>query len=96
VVSVERLNEAHFNEGENTMTDDRTVHATTIEGGEVVRYDKAGKWYLEYPSAHTPRHALTLEAAVFYATRRGSEIFEMPGGQSFRAAVRRTLEQMRV
>lgn len=40
---------------------DRIVHGYTADGGEVVRYDRAGKWYIEYSGSR--RHVGVREAA---------------------------------
>lgn len=66
---------------------DRTVHARTRLGNEVVRYDRAGKWYVE--SSSLPRQRLTLAQAVKMALAPGAEVyFGRPGGGRFDAAVR--------
>lgn len=65
---------------------DRTVHACQ-PGMEIVRYDRAGKWWLEYDNG--AREQLTLREAVYLATRKGSTIFlGRPGGQAFDRKVR--------
>lgn len=67
---------------------DRTVHARARGGGEVVRYDRAGKWYLEN-SPEGGRVQITLDEAVFLAIQDGAEIFlGRPGGRRFDACVR--------
>ena len=65
---------------------DRTVHAVTRDGCEVVRYDRAGKWFIESPHA---RRALTLREAAIVATESGAEAsLGLPGGSRFDALVR--------
>src|ERR1700731_3048920 len=64
---------------------DRTVHAR-YPGMEIVRYDRAGKWYLE-PTDACARQAVTLAEAAS-AARRGLELdgqafIGRPGGQTF-------------
>lgn len=60
---------------------DRTVHASA-SGVEIVRYDRAGKWWLEYDNG--ARERLTLREAVYFATRKGTTIFVgRPGGLAF-------------
>lgn len=67
---------------------DRTVHAIAADGGEVVRYDRAGKWYLEYGDS-ARRRELSLNAAASLARRPGAQMFTgRPGGRSFDAKVR--------
>jgi hypothetical protein len=44
---------------------DREVHAGFPDGGAIVRYERAGKWYLEYPpDAGIKRKLITLKEAV--------------------------------
>lgn len=73
---------------------DRSVHAVTADGVEVVRYDKAGKWFVENPDG--TRRPITLpEAAELGAAAqvdpRGRMRFDLSGGQAFDARVRRLL-----
>lgn len=74
------------------MTDwDRSVHARLADGSEVVRYDRAGKYFLESPDGS--RERITLGKAVQHAfTARdndGRVFLDQPGGQSFDALFRR-------
>lgn len=50
---------------------DRTVHATLPDGGQLVRYDRASRWHLEFPDGSTTpthkRRLLTLDEAVALA-----------------------------
>lgn len=74
-------------------TFDRTVHATTGDGGALVRYERSGKWYLEYPGdtgRRRPRRCVLVRTAVELATAPGSKAFlGLAGGQVFDAAYRR-------
>lgn len=66
---------------------DRQVHARLASGSEVVRYNRAGKWYLEHLDGSRCR--LTLAEAVGYALRPDSaRYWNRPGGQSFDARLR--------
>lgn len=69
---------------------DRQVHGVSANGGEIVRYDRAGKWYLENGRG---RHRITLAGAVSLATDPGADArLGLPGGTSFDAGVRRALD----
>lgn len=72
----------------NPGNPDRTVHAQAPDGSQIVRYDRAGKWYLEHPPATaTKRTALTLARAVTVAVEaheKGGTVFpRLPGGGRF-------------
>lgn len=73
---------------------DRTVHATTHDGGEIVRYDRAGKWYVEY---YTNRYRVPIEQAVGAALaydNAGTRVrFGLPGGGAFDRLCRREIER---
>lgn len=72
------------------MRDDRTVHAITVDGHRVVRYDRAGKWYVE--DENGCRQHVTLDEAVRMSTRRGSAVFlSKQGGREFDRRVTRTI-----
>ena len=43
------------------MNEDRTIHARLSDGTEVVRYHRAGKWYLE---RGVNRQKVTIEKAI--------------------------------
>lgn len=45
------------------LSHDRTVHGKTADGGTIVRYDRASKWYVEYGDGRTRRHVSIDEAA---------------------------------
>lgn len=72
---------------------DRTVHAR-IGAAEIVRYETAGKWYLEAPATLLPTRRTLLDlawAARLAATWAddGGEVFlGLPGGKMFDAKVR--------
>jgi hypothetical protein len=66
---------------------DRTVHARWAQM-EVVRYDRAGKWYLEPVDKELPRQHVRIrkaaEYAVWAALNRGGYIYTRePGGAAF-------------
>ncbi len=69
---------------------DRTVHGKTTDGREIVRYDRAGKWYLEGGPGNRPRQNVTLKRAAEEAAA-GEFYGDKPGGQMFDAKVRRLL-----
>lgn len=74
------------------MSDDRRIHCTLANGAEIVRYDRSGKWYLEYPeSAMKPRRQLRVgEAARMAARATGAKVWmDLPGGGRFDQLVRR-------
>lgn len=70
---------------------DRTVHASVpSEDGllELVRYDRAGKWYIEGTlPRHGPRASVTIgdaiKIAIIWRKRGGSTYLGLPGGQRF-------------
>lgn len=67
---------------------DRRVHASHPDGTEVVRYDRAGRWAIEYPGH--PRTPVTLHWAVREALRDGMEVrFNTVGGSAFDRAIRK-------
>jgi hypothetical protein len=73
---------------------DRTVHARVQRDGtfphrhEIVRYDRAGRWYEECPAAQHRRRALTVNEAASLAVM-GTAYLNRPGGVRFDAIVRR-------
>lgn len=70
-----------------TTRDDRTVHATTSDGVQVVRHNRAGKWYAEQDRPHR-RMPITFAEAVELAQKPGSVVhYGLPGGGRFDAAV---------
>lgn len=70
---------------------DRTVHAT-YPFREIVRYDRAGKWYLEPTHPGSKRLRMSVTQAAKLAVRRldsgGQVFFNRPGGQVFDKKVR--------
>ena len=65
---------------------DRRVHAEMSDGSVIVRYNRAGKWYREWPhSAMIPRRALRIRDAVMYATSdEATAVYSgVPGGEAF-------------
>lgn len=67
------------------MLNDRQVHGISADGHQIVRYDRAGKWYLEGPTATRKQITLT-EAAQLAA--HGTPHLDKPGGRTFDARVR--------
>ena len=68
------------------MNNDRTVHGLTDDGGEIVRYDRAGKWYFEYRDRKR-RHVTIAEAVQ--AAAAGKAVLGRAGGLAFDAKVRK-------
>lgn len=71
---------------------DRTVHAANALA-EVVRYDRAGKWYIEPRDRSLPRQLVTVKQAAQYALwmeehDSGTIHLGRAGGGSFDRAVR--------
>lgn len=75
---------------------DRRVHAKVFvpashgrsgEVAEIVRYDRAGKWYYESP---TQRRKITIDEAVQFIDRDSKVFFGKPGGSTFDRKVRAT------
>lgn len=62
------------------MSDDRTVHGLTALGNEIVRYDRAGKWYVE--SINGKRWQVTVKEAAL-AARNGTAFLGRTGGTLF-------------
>lgn len=68
---------------------DRRIHARSPEGYEIVRYDRAGKWYVEGEGGL--RFLIPLSEAVRLATLPGVLTqLGIPGGGRFDALVRKT------
>lgn len=67
-------------------SEDRRVHAETPQM-QVVRYDKAGAWYLEPTDPVLPRQKVKVRDAARYAAwaaETGGQIFfGLPGGGTF-------------
>lgn len=67
---------------------DRSVCVRLPDGREVVRYDAAGKYYIEYPDKS--RYWLKLNEAASWALEPGAEVFlGRAGGRAFDRAVAR-------
>lgn len=64
----------------------RTVHGVSANGADIVRYDRAGKWYLEPRNAFHSR--LTVAEAAGHAAL-GVHRPGLPGGQAFDSLVAR-------
>ena len=73
------------------MSWDRTVHAS-YPGMEIVRYDRAGKWYLEPTDPRLKRQHVTIKQAVgsaLWALGNGGQVFfGRSGGSRFDTLVR--------
>lgn len=66
--------------------DDRTVHVHLLNGLEIVRYDRSGKWYEESPGQ---RKRIGISTAVATALTPGATVFlGKMGGRTFDAKVR--------
>lgn len=64
------------------MNDDRTAHAKHLDGDELVRYDRAGKWFLERPDGK--RQRLGVHQAVRTSLGEGwTHLPGLPGGGDF-------------
>lgn len=70
---------------------DRTVHAEN-EHCEIVRYDRAGKWYLEPKQSGLQRRRIGIASAAVEAARTGTTVhFGLPGGGAFDRRVKKIL-----
>lgn len=65
--------------------EDRIVHALTATGAEIVRYERAGKWYVE-PKDGSKRTPVTIARAAELAVA-GTVFPSRAGGQAFNAKV---------
>ena len=73
--------------------DDHRVHIRLRDGREIVRYDRAGKWYIEHPAPDNRRFWLKLADAVSWAADPLAEVFlNLPGGVAFDRGVKRLRE----
>lgn len=71
------------------MSDDRTVHGHSMwpsDPWDVVRYDRAGKWYIEHGDGRRVR--VTVNHAAKVAARNHFNP-GLPGGRTFDALVRK-------
>lgn len=65
---------------------DRTVHARLRDGTEIVRYDRAGKWFVESPDGS--RERVTVREAARRASVSGATIYVgRAGGGRFDSAL---------
>lgn len=66
---------------------DRTVHALMLDRSEIVRYDRAGKWYHEHIDkwmGTTGRKNITVREAAELAVGERAYVFTgRPGGGTF-------------
>lgn len=76
------------------MAEDRTVHGVTGNGWEIVRYERAGKWYAEHPN-DAPRWLTVTDAACNLAEEDAAWFEGKPGGQKLDAKVRKLLRRVR-
>ena len=69
---------------------DRTIHGLTADAGWIVRYDRGGKWYVEYPdyTLKACRHITVGLAADLACETGGTAYVGEPGGRRFDALVR--------
>lgn len=69
---------------------DRQVHATLLDGSTIVRYDRSGRWYQEWPLERMiPHRPLLIRDAVRLTAGAVHIHFGLPGGQTFDREVRR-------
>lgn len=74
------------------MSDNRRVHASYLNQ-EVVRYDRAGHWYLESSDRTTKINiAEAVRLAVKFMAAGGDVNFGVPGGARFDAKVRSAIQ----
>jgi hypothetical protein len=78
-----------------TTAADCTVHAE-YGPDQIVRYDRAGKWWLESSTPLTARRRLSLAGAVQLASQWPPECVYLnrPGGQAFDRAFRAVLDDL--
>jgi len=72
---------------------DRTVHGFTDGGAPIVRYERAGKWYVEYGGVRKPwRDSVTVDEAARCAAA-GQALPGLKGGGRFDLLVKRNKER---
>lgn len=81
-----------FNLAEEHRNSDRTVHAFG-DSAEVVRYEQAGKWFIEFKGWGIPCQQVKIDEAVrkaiwLWNKDNGSVNFGRPGGSVFDRKVR--------
>jgi hypothetical protein len=68
--------------------DDRRLHAVTSDGTEIVRYNRAGKWYAERPGLNW-RRQIKFSEAIRQACLAGATVrLGIPGGGRFDARIK--------
>lgn len=67
--------------------DDRQVHAVTLDGRQIVRYDRASKWYVETSWPYSRRQIDLREAVRLARTPGATVVLGASGGRRFDAAV---------
>jgi hypothetical protein len=72
---------------------DRTIHAVCEDGRAIVRYDRAGRWYIEHGTKRRPVSVREAADVAVQAWRGlGVVYLGLPGGGAFDAKVRREVE----
>jgi hypothetical protein len=79
-------------EPEGMRMSDRIVHGQTVDHAEIVRYDRAGKWYFEWPDRLRPRRQVTIGEAARAAVE-GKFYLGLYGGRVFDQRVRDRLDR---
>lgn len=74
---------------------DRLVHGLTSDGHAIVRYNRAGKWYIEPPRGSDARRRPVTVAAAAAEAANGTHYPNRPGGTRFDALVRNALTENR-
>ncbi|WP_431798591.1 hypothetical protein [Microbacterium kunmingense] len=77
---------AHPHAGHVPLGETRTVHGVAADGAEIVRYERAGKWFVE--PGEGKRRAVSLSEAAALAVA-GTSYSGRSGGGRFDAAVRK-------
>lgn len=65
---------------EEPIVSDRRVHGRSTDGAEIVRYDRAGRWFIEHPDRGRKR--VTVNQAA-QAAANGTTFPGLPGGLLF-------------
>lgn len=69
-----------------TRPPERVVHAVSPAGTELVRYDRAGQWYVEEPTGES--FHVQLDGAIAFVVALGTIWYpERPGGGRLRREV---------
>lgn len=69
--------------------EERIVHGLTADGGEIARYETAGKWYVEYGDGRPRRNVTIKQAAALACAPGAAAMTGQPGGRVFDAKVRK-------